>query len=77
MQLLYPNRTRNSHGHSWCYLLDFFPNRLTASTFTGVRTVFGRPGSFFFNVDPVARTESTHFKIVFRLGTLARRPSWK
>ena len=65
------------HGHSWCYLLDFFPNCLPASTFTGVRTVFGRPGGSFFNVDPVSRTESTHLKIVFRLGTLALRPSWK
>ena len=32
---------------------------------------------FFFSVDTVARTESTHFKILFRLGTLIRRPSWK
>ena len=32
---------------------------------------------FSFNVDPMESTESTHLKIVFRLGTLARRTSWK
>ena len=32
---------------------------------------------FFFNVDPVALTESNHLKIVYRLGTLARYPSKK
>ena len=36
-----------SHDQSWCYLLDFFPIRLTATTFTGGRTVFDRPGVLF------------------------------
>ena len=64
----------HSHGHSWYYLLHFFPNRrlqlnqITVSTFTVLRTVFGRPGVFSFIVDPVALTESTHNKIVFQLG---------
>ena len=22
-----PSEVHHSHGHSWCYLLDFFPNR--------------------------------------------------
>ena len=58
----------HSHGHN---VLDFFPNlrlhfnQITVST--GVRMVFGRPGFFSSIVDPVARTESTHLKIVFRL----------
>ena len=46
---------------------------LTAPTFTGLWP----SRRFFFNVDPVARTESTQLKIIFRLGTLARRLSWK
>ena len=47
-------------------------NCFTVSSCTGVRTVFGRPSVFFLNVDPVARTESIHLKIVFQLGPLVR-----
>ena len=54
----------HAHGHSWCYL-QMYERSLA------VQVVF------FFHVDPEARTESTHLKIVFRLGTLVRRPSWE
>ena len=56
---------------------DWRTDCLTASTFTGIRMVFDHPGRFFINVDPVAHFESTHLKIMFQLGTLARRRSWK
>ena len=50
------------------YCLDIY--RRTNSLWASMRF-------FFFNVYPVARTESNQIKIVFRLGTIARRPSWK
>ena len=37
----------------------FLSECLATSTFTGVRKTFGRPGGCLFNVDPMARTEST------------------
>ena len=81
--------THYSHGHSWCYfrataclLADRWGERrsycLTASRFTGVRTVFGHPGGFFLNANPVARTESIHLKIGLRAVNECRRPAkWR
>jgi hypothetical protein len=46
---------------------------LTASAFAGVRALRGRPGDFFFKVEPVARNDVTHRTIVFRIGILLRR----
>ena len=61
----------HSHSHSWCYLLDFFLNCLLSRHLQALAIQV----VLFFNVDPVVHTESTHLKIVFQLGTLARRPS--
>ena len=71
----------SSISRSWLVLsagfLDFFPNRLLPRYLQACERSLAIQVCFFFNVDPVARTESIHLKIVFRPGTLARRPSWK
>jgi len=54
-------------------IVHYFPRR----TFSGVRTVRGRPGGFLLTMDAVVLNCVTQFNIVWRVGTFLFLPMSK